>query len=97
MKSYRIKYKIEVGEWNPITSESDKKPLPGVRILSSGDSDVGYTDSLIICSLIRGDDGNIESSLWAIDPNLSAKECDELVESLQHHLEHHHQVEGKNS
>ena len=41
MKSYRIKYKIEVGEWNPITSESDKKPLPGVRILSSGDADVG--------------------------------------------------------
>ena len=91
MKStYRIRYKIEVGQWHPTVDDSDRKPIPGVRILKF-EPDMGYTDNLVICSLLRNaDSGAISSSLWCIDPALSAKECGELVESLEHHLEEHH-------
>lgn len=87
-KYHRVRYRIEIGNFETPCSEDDRKPVPGVRVLSS-DPDCGYTDSICVASILRAEDGSIGSVLWLIDPNLSRAEAWGLVNALKHHLESH--------
>ena len=82
--SYRIRYTIEEGEFDPVKGE---EILPGVR-KHGGSPNEGFTDSISICSIIM-DDGEIESVLWAIDPKLRPDQVETIRQVLDHHLEEH--------
>ena len=89
LKKYATRYFVE--DWNKEVPQDSGQIMVMPGVIKSAD-DFGYTDQLVIVSILKHEDGSIESML-ALDSEsggpLSKSLTQELLDYLQHYLKEH--------